>query len=531
MSAMMDYVDPAERVPLNREIETLAARLGDRAKQLRAHARLFFDLIVLPDFAAAAGHVEAYGRLADETHLPHHRWRTPVMRAILMIVEGRVPEARALADEAEVLARASGDVQAIRGVALHRFSAAQVLGDVEAMKRLLPDALAAFEGATGGAELGVVLSAATTAADDDDDATRSLLARLGPTSIVWAGDISLIAWVAETVAIAGERALAQRLSEVLAPHEATCFSAGMTGYIWMGVGALSVGRLAACLERWEEADAHFARAEARLEALRAPIYLARVRYERASALATRGRAEDAPLASSLLEAALRAARAAGLARLTDRIEKRIAALGAGAASAGKPIERAATAAAAPGFALALAHEGEYWTVEGADATVRLRDSRGLQLLAALVASPDREIHALELASSSTHAFEPGTAVDGGDAGELLDDDARDAYRERVEELRETIAEAEAFGDSGRRARAAGELEALTAELARAVGLGGRARRAGSAAERARVAVQRRLKDALARLEEVAPELGRQLARRIYTGTFCSYRPNEPRPIR
>ena len=63
----------------------------------------------------------------------------------------------------------------------------------------------------------------------------------------------------------------------------------------------------------------------------------------------------------------------------------------------------------------------------------------------------------------------------------------------------------------------------TAELGRAVGLGGRARRSGSAAERARSAVQRRIKNALGRIDEADPELGAALARRIRTGNFCVYR--------
>jgi hypothetical protein len=196
------------------------------------------------------------------------------------------------------------------------------------------------------------------------------------------------------------------------------------------------------------------------------------------------------------------------------------------AAAGAPIAAASAArSSAPAPPpLSLRREGEYWTIEWSGPAVRLRDSRGLQILATLVASPDRDIHALELAS-------PGSAPDGGDAGELLDDEARAAYRARIEELRDTITEAESFNDGARADRARSELEALTAELARATGLGGRARRAGSAAERARVAVQRRVKDALARIEEAAPELGRHLAPRVYTGIFCSYRPDEPRRLR
>jgi hypothetical protein len=57
-----------------------------------------------------------------------------------------------------------------------------------------------------------------------------------------------------------------------------------------------------------------------------------------------------------------------------------------------------------------------------------------------------------------------------------------------------------------------------------VGLGGRSRRSGSDAERARVNVQRRLRDALRRIAELNPEIGRHLEDSVRTGTFCQYSP-------
>ena len=62
-----------------------------------------------------------------------------------------------------------------------------------------------------------------------------------------------------------------------------------------------------------------------------------------------------------------------------------------------------------------------------------------------------------------------------------------------------------------------------AELGRAVGLGGRVRRAGGAAERARSAVQRRIKNALERIGEHAPALAASSADGK-TGNVCIFRP-------
>lgn len=83
---------------------------------------------------------------------------------------------------------------------------------------------------------------------------------------------------------------------------------------------------------------------------------------------------------------------------------------------------------------------------------------------------------------------------------------------------------------GREARAAEELEFITQELASAVGLGGRDRRAASASERARVNVTRAIKAAFDRLDDTAPKLAAHLRSTVRTGTFCVYEPDRRVPI-
>ena len=127
---------------------------------------------------------------------------------------------------------------------------------------------------------------------------------------------------------------------------------------------------------------------------------------------------------------------------------------------------------------------------------------------------------LALASDEPGRREAGDAT----AGELLDDRARASYRARVVSLDEDLAEAERCADVGRAAALSRERDALLAELARAVGLGGRARHAGSASERARVNVQRRLRDTIARITEQDADLGRSLNNSVKTGIYCCFRP-------
>jgi hypothetical protein len=74
------------------------------------------------------------------------------------------------------------------------------------------------------------------------------------------------------------------------------------------------------------------------------------------------------------------------------------------------------------------------------------------------------------------------------------------------------------------------MDFLVGELARAVGLGGRDRRAASHAERARLNVTRAIRAAMANLARANPALGRHLSWTVRTGRYCSYTPDPRAPI-
>ncbi|HEY6418371.1 MAG TPA: AAA family ATPase [Candidatus Binataceae bacterium] len=205
----------------------------------------------------------------------------------------------------------------------------------------------------------------------------------------------------------------------------------------------------------------------------------------------------------------------------------------------------------------LRKEGEYWTVEWDGKVSRLKDIKGLSYLARLLRYPHQEVHALDLVASAeplstsgnlANPDDPGDPDDPqsmseerasaeglsrgglGDAGEMIDAAAKADYRRQLVELREELVEAKARGEVARAERAENEIEALERELARALGLGGRDRRAASAAERARLNVTRSIKTAIERIGEQHAELGQILAHTIRTGTFCSYVADSRVPI-
>lgn len=181
-------------------------------------------------------------------------------------------------------------------------------------------------------------------------------------------------------------------------------------------------------------------------------------------------------------------------------------------------------------------DGDYWSVAFEDRTVRLRDLKGMRYLARLLTDPGREFHVLDLVAAEAGrpprtgrgAVEP-SHIEVGDAGEILDAKAKDAYRRRLAEIDDDLDQAAACGDTERAAQATIERDFLIQELSRAVGLAGRGRRAGSASERARAGVTRAIRQAMARIGEHHPPLGEHLDRCIRTGTYCSYQPDPRTP--
>jgi hypothetical protein len=187
--------------------------------------------------------------------------------------------------------------------------------------------------------------------------------------------------------------------------------------------------------------------------------------------------------------------------------------------------------------------GDYWTISYQGSVFRLKHIRGLGYIAHLLHHPNSEFHVFDLitsvhktpplsaATSGVALAEPGVqASRPGAADALLDAQARAAYKRRLAELREELEEAHAFNDPGRADKAQREIDFISLELARGLGLGGRARSAPSSAERARINIVKGIKAALAKIARHSPLLEHYLATTIKTGVFCSYRPHPFNPV-
>ncbi|MFC3391025.1 hypothetical protein [Aidingimonas halophila] len=180
-------------------------------------------------------------------------------------------------------------------------------------------------------------------------------------------------------------------------------------------------------------------------------------------------------------------------------------------------------------------EGDMRTATFRGTTVHLKDLKGMRYLERLLAEPGREFHVLDLVSVERGALPVGTAsdaphVDAQCGLEVFDSKAREAYRQRLAETEEDIAEAEANNDFHRAELARADRQFLVDELRRGVGLNGRARTVGNGVERARTSTTRSLRYALERIARHHPSLGEHLERTIRTGTYFAYEPDPRAPV-
>lgn len=319
-----------------------------------------------------------------------------------------------------------------------------------------------------------------------------------PTSSSW---LAAMVMLVEAAELLGDADLATEAARLLQPF-AELPAMATLAVSCFGSVSRSLGLAASMRGEREAAVTQLDRALATNLRLGHRPAVAITRAQLADALAARAAPEDLARARVLLAEAVEDARTMGMARRADAWAERLA---AGLATAQRPT-----------IPVVLRRRDEGWTVEGGPARFDLPDLIGVRYLSRLMCHPGHEFAAMEL---------PG-AVEVGAGHELLDDVAVAAYRQRVRDLDVAIGDAEAAGDLGKAERLRRERDAVSGELSRALGLGGRSRTFSAPAERARSAVRKAIKRAIDTVAGLDPDLGGDLRRTVSTGAVCCYRPGE-----
>jgi tetratricopeptide (TPR) repeat protein len=485
----------------------------------------------LGDLRAAAADVEAFARLSARLAQPRWEWYLPLLRGLLALIEGRFEDAERLRNEA-------GEI----GLPIHGSMAPLLLGTMLVASRwterqlgdLVDPITALVDAHPAQPAWRTVRVAALVDAGRRDEARAEAgaLVRDGeltlPVDTTW---LSSTAMLADAVARLGDAAAARVLYAALEPfadHNATLPSGAFIGPVQRHLGALAIA-----MGEPDRALRHLAAARDVAQACRMRAMLAWIKLDEAAALLARGGDGDAGRARAALVAGRELAADLGMAGVVELADARLEDMTP--TPAPEP-ERASAGAATDAL---LRRDGDTWTVAVGERSLTVRHSKGLEQLAVLLEHPGVEVHAIDLVhggAAARGAGDPGGELNvrsapDEDLGPALDTEAKAAYRERVTELREEIEEAESFHDPERASRARAELDFIAAELGRAVGLGGRDRRQGSDAERARVNVTRSIRSVLKRIADHDPLLAQELIATVRTGTFCVYEPDPRRPLR
>jgi hypothetical protein len=504
---------------------------GNAELALQTRTRQIDYLLELDDLVGADIALKALERTADTSPDPRARAYLALQRARRSAIEGSYGEAEQSNAEAKAVGDTLGDrmldLLAVAQLAMLRWTQGR-MGEVETVVRRFADAAPAIVGwraavARIHCELG-----------RDAEARRELerLDQQGFASLPrYNGWLNMIALLSEVCAHLGDAPRARTLYQLLVPFERRNVVTAQC--VFDGPASRYLGIFATTYGDWETALRHFEHARERSLRQGSRPFVALVAIDEAAMRIARGAPGDGPRAVSLLTQAESIAAELGMDRVVERARRMRTGLGDV-----EPDEATVVVdePAAPAIGT-IRCEGDVWTVALGHHSIHVRDSKGVRYLAVLLDNPRVEIHSLELAgaNSGTDASRSERAerlpqVTDDSAGPALDAAAKAAYHRRLEELREEVREAESYNDPERLAIAHEEMDFLTRELAGAVGLGGRDRKAASNAERARVSVTKAIRATVKRIGEMDPELGEELVSTIRTGTFCSYEPHLRRPV-
>ncbi|MGW4134530.1 MULTISPECIES: ATP-binding protein [Amycolatopsis] len=275
---------------------------------------------------------------------------------------------------------------------------------------------------------------------------------------------------------------------------------------------LWLGRLDLAQERWHEAVDRLRGAVLSADRLRATVWATEAKSWLAIALLGRNLDGDTTAATTLLSEVDEEATALGMRQVVARVTR---------------AREDARTPAAP--TAEFRRDESVWTLRFDGVTTHLPDSKGLRDLHFLLGRPGSEVTAVRLLDPEGGEVVVATKSLGGDA--VLDDEAKARYRARLDELDELIDTATGLGQDARAAALDRERDALLAELRSAAGLGGRTRRLGDEAERARKTVTARIRDTLRKLDEQHPALAAHLRASVTTGSSCRYAPEDKVPWR
>ncbi|MEV4618535.1 AAA family ATPase [Asanoa sp. NPDC049573] len=500
-----------ERHALMVEMEAVARRSGDWQSAAFAASLRWVALLELGD-PAYYEQLQALHAMTEQSGTAMARMMSSIDRSIIATLRGDFAEAAAL--HAELAALLDGDENAYMGQHI-RWALLMLRGRYAEAGEVLDGTARAHP------PYYPLMAALTAAAQGDPGPGLRHLAEVDTSSRGYPRwlEALLMRLVAELAILTREPELCARARGALGPHAGE-WLVSLYGCDISGPVDLWLARLDAAEGRWSSAEAAFTSAHAAADRLGARPWSALARLGLASARLAQG----SP-AGQLLSEVERDAGALDMPEVVEEARALASAESEGYGDHGTPPGRARGASGDVSGLAEFRREGDVWRLGFRGRVVHLPDAKGLRDLHELLSHPGDDIAAVVLLDPAAGPELLAARRMGGDP--ILDDEAKERYKRRLGELDEAIDAAAERGDGARLATLDAERRALIDELRTAAGLGGRTRRLGDEAERARKTVTARIRDTLRKLDDRHPDLATHLRDAVSTGSTCRYAPTEP----
>lgn len=496
--AMAGPMHTERRLQLAREMVQLGVEARDTESELLGRRFRLVALLESGDMAGVDAEITAFATAAARLRWPLVDWYPVLWRGTRALIEGRLDDSERLAEDAKKIGRRGGSVNAEIVADVQRLQLALERGRPGEAYELLGRFLDNPEGGPN-ADAWLALPLSRMGHHAEAKAVLDRLTAGGFHLVMDSAWLEVIASVAEACAEVGHRPAAETLLPLLQPY-ADRFATGALGGICFGSMNRLLGLLAHCVGRLDESDVYFRRALVAHRSAGATLLIAHTLRQHASLLRGRGEDGDSIEAEAMLAEANQTYRELGLEHWVVAVP---------AAPGQQPVRSA------------FRRDGDTWALTYDGRETRVRDVKGLTVIARLLAEPGREFHVLDLVGPAGRENEFAVSAD---TGEVIDEQARRAYQRRLSQLEVEIENATFTGDYGRQAGAEAEREALVGQLVAAYGLHGRVRHGNDPIERARSTVTKQIHGAIARIDKVHPSMALHLANSVRTGRYCVYGP-------
>ncbi|MCW6010761.1 AAA family ATPase [Micromonospora sp. CPCC 205371] len=489
-----------DRAALTEELMAVARRLGDRGMEYFAASFRWVALLERGD-PAYLDQYRAFLTLTAREGRPRSAFASAVDTSIIATMTGRFADAEAALDKA-VQSFAEHSHPHFQYVAGHlRWATWLLQGRFDDLAALHPglveaghphvDMLAGIVAAHSG-DSGTALAHLTTMTASGRKPPRDF-------TPMW------LRFQAQVAAASDDEALRERAHAALAPYRGE-WLVSLYGCDVGGPADLWLGVLDAASGRHDEAVAALTAAAESADRLQSRPWSVESRAHLAHVLLDRDAPGDAKAAATLIDDVESEAADMGMRHVVERVRRL----------------RTEAPAPAPNE---FRRDGAVWSLRYAGAHAHMPDAKGLHDLRHLLGHPGTDIPAVLLLSPEGGAVAVAVGRMGGD--DILDDEAKAHYKRRLSQLDDEIDRAAARGDDARATEGAAGRQPPIGGARAGAGRGGRSRRFGDEAERARKTVTARIRDTLRRLDQVHPALATHLRETISTGATCAYSPPAP----